>query len=701
MALLGNLRKNSVVLITVIGMALFAFVISGVFDGKGYTAQEAIGVVNDEDLSIEEFRNRVDFLQSSYNMSTSNAVNSVWEQTLRTYILKSQFKLSGVDSGRDHIESILSENPNFNSDPRFLNDAGIFDIDKFIDLVVELKTTNIESYEQWKNQELVFQNQSNEKIYFDLIKSGINFSYKDGEFEYKLQNDIVDIEYVQIPFSSIPDSLITLKKSEVEKYIKSNESDYKVDASRSINYVLFDEKPSEDDEKNTKKILQSFLSERKEYNDVSKLQETIPSLSTAKNISEFINSNSEISFDSIYVPKGSLPTDDANLLFNLNKNQIYGPYLDGEFFKVSRMLDKKKGGNARASHILISYKGSQNAPSQVSRSKEEARKEARRLQNLVRSNPDSFTSLAFEFSDGPSKTSGGDLGFFQEGQMVKPFSDYVFSNRVGSIGLVESDFGFHVIKIVAKEDLVLLASIALKNIPSDETSDRTFNLATKFEINLSKNNDISKLAKENNYDLKSVSDVKILDDNLPGLPNQRRLVQWLFSDDAKVNSYKRFDLSSGGYIIAQISNVVNEGLTSVDNATLTAVPKVRNQKKAEIIIKQNRKIKSLEELASANNTAIKKALALNQKSGTVSGAGREPLVVGIAFGTELNNISDLIIGENGIYKIKVTKKEKSSDLETYSSYKNQLLSSRSLSQSTLYQSIKESAKVVDNRSTYY
>lgn len=701
MALLGNLRKNSVVLITVIGMALFAFVISGVFDGKGYTAQEAIGVVNDEDLSIEEFRNRVDFLQSSYNMSTSNAVNSVWEQTLRTYVLKSQFKLSGVDSGRDHIESILSQNPNFNSDPRFLNDAGIFDIDKFIDLVVELKTTNIESYEQWKNQELVFQNQSNEKIYFDLVKSGINFSYKDGEFEYKLQNDIVDIEYVQIPFSSIPDSLITLKKSEVEKYIKSNESDYKVDASRSINYVLFDEKPSEDDEKNTKKILQSFLSERKEYNDVSKLQETIPSLSTAKNISEFINSNSEISFDSIYVPKGSLPTDDANLLFNLNKNQIYGPYLDGEFFKVSRMLDKKKGGNARASHILISYKGSQNAPSQVSRSKEEARKEARRLQNLVRSNPDSFTSLAFEFSDGPSKTSGGDLGFFQEGQMVKPFSDYVFSNRVGSIGLVESDFGFHVIKIVAKEDLVLLASIALKNIPSDETSDRTFNLATKFEINLSKNNDISKLAKENNYDLKSVSDVKILDDNLPGLPNQRRLVQWLFSDDAKVNSYKRFDLSSGGYIIAQISNVVNEGLTSVDNATLTAVPKVRNQKKAEIIIKQNRKIKSLEELASANNTAIKKALALNQKSGTVSGAGREPLVVGIAFGTELNNISDLIIGENGIYKIKVTKKEKSSDLETYSSYKNQLLSSRSLSQSTLYQSIKESAEVVDNRSTYY
>tara|TARA_Y100000768_G_scaffold227948_2_gene172096 strand:+ start:476 stop:2581 length:2106 start_codon:yes stop_codon:yes gene_type:complete len=701
MALLGNLRKNSVVLITVIGMALFAFVISGVFDGKGYTAQEPIGVVNDEDLSIEDFRNQVDFLQSSYSMSTFNAVNTVWEQTLRNSILKNQYKLSGVDSGKDHIEFILSQNPSFNSDPRFLNDAGIFEIDKFIDLVIELKTTNFESYEQWKNQELIFQNQSNEKIYFDLVKSGINFSFKDGEFEYKLQNDIVDIEYVQIPFSSIPDSLVKLKKSEVEKFIKSNESDYKVDASRSINYVLFDEKPSEIDENNTKKILQSFLEERKEYNDVSKLEETIPSLLTAKNISDFINTNSEIKFDSIYVPKGSLPTDHANLLFNLNKDQIYGPYLDGEFFKVSRMLDKKIGGNVRASHILISFKGSQNAPPQITRSKSQAKQEALRLRNLVRSNPDSFTSLAFEFSDGPSKSSGGDLGFFQEGQMVKPFNDYVFSNRVGSIGMVESDFGYHVIKINAKEDLVMLASIAAKNIPSEETSDKTFNLATKFEINLSKNNNITDLAKENNYELKSVDGIKILDDNLPGLPNQRRLVQWLFNDEIEIDSYKRFDLSNGGYLIAQVSSLVNEGLSSVEDATFTAVPKVRNQKKAQMIIKQNSKTSSLEDLAENNNVEIKKALALNQKSGTISGAGREPLVIGVAFGTGLNEISDLIIGENGIYKIKVTKKEKSTDLETYLSYQNQLLSSRSLSSSTLFQSVKESAEIVDNRSTYY
>ena len=702
MAILGSLRKNSVVLITVIGMALFAFVISGVFDGKGYTSQDPIGMVNDQDLSIEEFRNQVDFLERSYNLSGMNAVNSVWDQTVRNLILKNQFELSGVDSGKDHLEYILSQNPSFNSEPSFLNDAKIFEIEKFIDLIVEYKTTNPDAYEQWKKQESIFQSQSNEKIYFDLISSGINFSYKDGEFEYLLQNDRVDIEYVQIPYSSIPDSLVKLKNSDVQKYIKSNHTDFKIDASRSIEYVLFEEKPSIEDENETKSFLESFLVEKKEYNDISKQEETIPSLLTAKNLTEFINQNSEIKFDSIYVPKGSLPNNDANILFNLNKGQNYGPYLDDEYFKISRMLDKKKGGNIRASHILISFKGSKNASPEITRSKSEARKEANRILKLVRKNPDSFSGLAFEFSDGPSKSSGGDLGFFQEGAMVKPFNDFVFSKKEGTIGVVETDFGFHVINIVAKEDLVLLASIAIKNIPSENTSDKTFNLATKFEINLSKNKNLNELAKENNYEIKPVSNIKILDDNLPGLTNQRRLVQWLFSEEVELNSYKRFDLSNGGYLIAQVTDLREEGLASVEDVTFTAVPKVRNQKKAELIIKQNKKNKSLEDLANNNNTEIKKALALNQKNATISGAGREPLLVGHAFGLKVDQISDFIIGENGVYKIKVTKKDKSSGLDTYSSYQNQLLlSSRPSVNSTLYQAVKESAEIIDNRSTYY
>ena len=201
-----------------------------------------------------------------------------------------------------------------------------------------------------------------------------------------------------------------------------------------------------------------------------------------------------------------------------------------------------------------------------------------------------------------------------------------------------------------------------------------------------------------------------MDDNLPGLSNQRRVVQWLFSEEVEVNDYKRFDLSNGGYLIAQVTDIIEDGLSSVSNASFRALPEVLNSKKAVLIIKQNDNKLSLEDLAKNNNVEIKKALALNQKNATISGSGREPLLIGHAFGLNINQISDFIIGENGVYKIKVLKKSKVSDNENYDSnkfnfiisYQNQLLNnSRSNLDNAVYQVAKETSDIVDNRSLYY
>ena len=708
MAILGQIRSKSIFLIIVIGLALFAFVISGVFDGKGYQAQQPVGVINGEDILIEDFRGQVDFLERNYNQKGMIAVNNVWNQRLRSEILKQQFEITGIQSGKDHLQNILKNNPTFNSDQQFLNEAGIFDIDKFKTLIIELKTTNPEAYEQWKNQEKIFESQSNEQIYLNLVNAGVNYTQADGKFEYTLQNDNVDIEYVQIPYSSVDDSLITYSESDLKKYIASNEDEFKVNSSRDIEYVIFEEKPSLEDEKAIKNRLNKFLKESKEFNEVSKLDEITPSLTTAKNIKEFINEYSETSFDSIYLPKGSLPADHANLLFNLNNNQTYGPYLDGDYFKISRMLDKKIGGSVRSSHILISYKGAQQANPNVSRSKNEAKKEANNILRKIRKSPKSFTELAFEFSDGPSKSRGGDLGFVQEGNLAKPFNDFIFSKRIGSTGLVETDFGFHVIKVVAKDDLVLLASITEKNVPSDATSDKVFNSATKLEMNLSKEGDLNALSNKENYTIKSVNGIQILDNDFPGLKDQRRIVQWLFSESTNVSDFKRFDLPKGGYLIAQVTDKVEEGLANVQDVSYKVLPMVLKSKKADFIISKNDNSLSIEEIAEINGIEVKKALALNQKNATITGSGLEPLVIGASFGTSLNESSDFIIGENGVYKLKVIKRKDTNtstdpiDSNFIISYKNQLLNSnRTSSFARVYESLKENAEVTDNRSVYY
>ena len=63
----------------------------------------------------------------------------------------------------------------------------------------------------------------------------------------------------------------------------------------------------------------------------------------------------------------------------------------------------------------------------------------------ARRNPDEFADLATKYSDGPSSTMGGDLGFFQEGTMTEKFFDFCNKSRVGRIGIVETEFGFHII----------------------------------------------------------------------------------------------------------------------------------------------------------------------------------------------------------------------------------------------------------------
>ena len=702
MAILGNLRKNSFVLIAVIGMALFAFVIAGVFDGSGFQSPDPIGKVNGEELSINDFRNQMDVLKKSYNFNDLQALTTAWDESIRSKLLEQQIDELGLGSSTDHLEYFLSQSPSFNSDQRFLNDAGFFDINKFSNFIAELKEINPESYVQWSNQEKQFNDQIKVNTYLNLVASGLNSTFFEGRNLYERSNSIADISFVKIPYSTINDSLVSVSNSEVSKYIKDNPEDFEQKSTRDINYVIFSESPSAQDESDLRNKMNNLLNERSEYNQVSKLNETLPGFLSTGDLEIFLSENSDIPYDSIYRPKGFYSSDHAQMIFNLENNNTYGPYIDGDFLKISKMINKKSNGNVRASHILISYNGAQGASPQITRTKDEARNEANRILKLARSNSDSFSSYALEFSDGPSKTNGGDLGFFQEGTMVKPFNDYVFSNRVGRIGLVETDFGFHVIKVVAKEDVVLVGTLALKNIPSERTSDSIFNIASKFEIDLADTSDINKTANNLDFEVKNLTSIGELDHDLPNMTSQRRLVQWLFEPETNVNDYRRFDLSSGGYVIVQLTEKNQEGLMSPGLASLSVLPILKNKKKAKIIFNENKSFNTLEELASNNGLEIQNVSALNQSTPIVAQAGFEPKVIGNAFRLDIEGVSSLFEGETGVYMIKLNSFKSAEEIENYSAFENQLTNKiRTNLDFNVVQSLKKSADISDNRSEYY
>ena len=643
----------------------------------------------------------VEQTERTYNYSTLQSVNLVWNQVLRNTIFNQEFEKLGIDAGKDQLEQIISSDEAVINNPNFQNEAGFFDFGIFTDYIAQLRVQEPAAYENWKAQEQSIINVAKQRIYLDLIKSSGGMTEAEARTLYHFENDNINIEYLQIPFDEIPDSLVSVSDAEVKQYIKSHEKAYERSASRNLQYVLFDESPTEDDLAAIRLRLEGLKDEQIAYNDVSKLTDTIQGFRTAENIIDFVDRYSEIPFDSIYRPRGEFNNEYADILFGLEVGEVFGPYRDGNYFKISRLLDRKEEASLRASHILIAFEGATRAPSTVTRSKAEAQREANRVLRLARRSGADFEGLAREYSDGPTKTRGGDLGFFQEGQMAEPFFDFVNKNRVGRIGLVETEFGFHIIKVTDKDDLAMIADVANEAVASDETANEIFRKATQFEIESIDASDFIGSAEKYQYTVRPVKQITALEENLPGLFNQRQIVRWAYDDETRIGDVQRFTLSSGGYAVVQLTAINKKGLASIDEVGAEVRNKILQDKKAALIEKQYAN-ETLEALAEKEVFTLETASAINQKNPTLVGAGNEPYVVGAAFTMEEGAVSGLIQGERGMYKIKVLKKNEAEPLEDYLQYSREYLRDASFRLlENIFVALESNAAIEDNRALYY
>jgi len=628
-------------------------------------------------------------------------MNQVWDRELRNKILGQQFEDLGIDIEKDQIINFLKFTP-YAQNPEFQNENGVFDEYIFREAVLDWSVNDPTQYAFWLQTEEAIIEQAKAQTYFNLIKAGVGATLKEGELDYKLANDKVDIQYVRVPYTSIPDSTIVVTKKEIADYINAHEDEYTQEASRDIQFVYFNEKPSLSDETAVKDEITKLLNDGIRYNEDTEENDSILGFRNTKDVAEFLDLNSDIKFDTIYKAKRNItPTILADTLMTLDINEIYGPYRDGDYFKVFRMMGKKPNGSAKASHILVTYAGAERANPDITRTKEEAEKIARELLIEARKADAVFTELARENSDGPSAPRGGDLGYFTEGEMTAKFNDFVFGNPVEHIGLVETDFGFHIVRVDDKQDIVQIATLAREVEASEETINSLFTEATKFEMGaIDGDQQFTDLAKESEYLVRPVNKIKALDENLPGLSSQRNIVQWAFNSDTEIGDIKRFNINDG-YAIVQVTRKYKKGLMSTEEASARVLPILRKKRKATQIMSLNNS-KSMQTLASENNVTQSSASAITMKSPTIPGAGREPLVIGTAFSLNEGETSQLIEGETGVFMISVTKKEAAAKLDNYSTYANTLkTSTASKVNIAVYNALKEASKIEDNRATFY
>lgn len=396
MAVLSKIRQRSLLVIAVVGVALFAFVLMDLIGNGGFgESGRYVGSVNGTDISADEFRFKL-ANQEQQNKGASSLMlgNSIWNQEVKNVLYEEQFEKLGLRTGKAQIEGVLEQS----GQAMFLNEAGKFSQEKFNQYIEMVKVQNPSQWRLWlEDYEQQLENFAKEQEYNTLVKAGINVTNFDGKVLHERENNKVNFDYVVIPYTTINDDQVTVSDAEIINYMSKRKNQYKADDSRDFEYFLIESKASDADIKEIEERVASLLESKTVYNETTKQNETVPGFAQIDNIEEFVNSNSDIPFNEKYVFEKDLPS-----MTETTVGTVTSLYKENDFVKISRILDSKViADSVKSSHIIIPYAGTLN--SQASISKEEAKQKADSVFALVKNNEDKFKEIANEINTDGTK----------------------------------------------------------------------------------------------------------------------------------------------------------------------------------------------------------------------------------------------------------------------------------------------------------
>ena len=710
MAILNKIRQRSLILILVIALALFSFVIGDLFknsDALTGGSQDVIATIEGTDINRNDFMQKVKNYQERFGggQSSTQAMNAIYNQELRKVILDAEFNKLELSVEKDEMRDLLKTS--FSSYPEFQDQNGSFDVNRLNAFIANLKDVQPESvqlsnfqvnYESWANNENTIASNAIQQSYFNMIKAGVGSTIAEAKDEYLGESKTVDISFVQIPYTSIADSLVKVTKSEVQDFIKKNKEDYQVEATNEIVYVEFKEEASKQDEDNIKAGLMALVNDKIEFNDITKATDTILGFNNATNIEDFINLNSDVKYSDIYLRASQLPAVAKDTLMNLEVGNYYGPYRDGEFFKLSKVVDiKQSADSSKVRHILIPYAGGNRADPSITKTRAQAQTTADSILAQIKGGT-KFVDLLELSSDKVSNENDGEIEMAYNASFAPEFRAYGFENKKGDIAVVETSFGFHVIEVLEQSNFsktIKIATLADKVEPSEQTLQDVFNKMSKFEI-AARTGDFNTLAEERKLTAKPIT-FKELDETIPGLGSQREVVRWSFNDNTDAGDFKSFSIAGFGFIVAKLVEKNEKGLMNVEDASITAIPEIKKEKKAKMI-REKISGSTVTDIAKNQGLSARTAAAVSMSNTTLSGAGVEPQVVGAAFGLKVGATSKPVNGVKGVYVLEVTKINEAPALDNYTSYVNRLNTARNGTiQSKIYQALEKSAVIEDNR----
>ena len=719
MALLGDIRKRSWLLILGIGLPLFAFIVGDAFSqGSVFGDPNELGSVSGTPVNIQEYNIAYNRLSSNPQMqeASENMLSEMtWNQMVSEILVTQQMEELGI--GVDENKYFEEAGRFYTSvNPNLMDANGRINIELTKSFISELKTAALAGnpqaqnfYEQWENANPQYRLLN--RTYLGLVSGGSLATDVDAAFMNKA-NATNEIEYVVVNYDEYAkNNEIKVSDDEILGYMKDHPKTFKNQPTVNLAYAYFAGEASEEDNAKIMAELNSYLAPQVIKDEFNGVTDTIRSFAQAVNDSAYISRFSDSQFDPTYYTREQFESfPDESLkeqLKTANQGDVLGPIKIGNVYNLIKVSDVKLiSDSAKTSHILIGYAGSEARAEGITRSPQEAQAIADSLLTVIKEDPSKFNELASTISDDAvAGQSNGDIGWvgrFQQG-FAQSYRDFAVNNPKGTIDVVPSQFGFHIIRIddVKQVTGYQLATIQKQIKASDETQENLFSSANTLALNAQDQsaNDFINAARQGGAEVNNADGVGRFEANLVGLAGTKKeadILRWAFDDETKAGSVQTFETLDGGQIVAYLSNKFDEGKYNIAAARAQVEPKLRNKKIKE---------KIAAETANADLKSVASKYGVSQQSASINfarpmieGAGLEPAVGGAALGLAEGKTSGAIQGNAGVYFVKVTKKGAVAGLEDATVLRNSVKSQNSsLIQNALIQSLVDAADIEDFR----
>ncbi|MBT3421364.1 MAG: hypothetical protein HOF35_04825 [Bacteroidetes bacterium] len=699
MAAIGTIRKYSGLAVGLIGVSIVAFIVSDAFQnnsGMFNNNSTDIGEIDGELISYQDFQYRYDIELERYkNKVQSDDVdqgtrdqlrNELWEKIQEEIIYDKEYDAIGITFSSEELTYKVSGPEPHEAVKQFFANPETKEFDRN-QMVGFLK--NMDDYPEYKDIWLEFETElakeTKRNKYFNLIKAGLNITDIEAKEAHLSSNQFASFEYISLPYKDIQDSTIKVSDEDIKKYFNKHKEDYQIDESRSFDFVVWDIIPSSDDS------LSWF----------TKLDNIRADFAATTKDSTYVELHSDGHFDTLYRNPGHFNSNIDHVFITLkNDDSIVGPYFEDNAFKIAKLIDRKQDtvNYYKASHILIAPKGSTDADTL------DAMKKARELMAEAKGGAD-FTLLAMRNSeDKNSAIKGGDLGWFKDKTMVKPFMDAVKRLKKGDYTVVKSQFGAHLIYLSENPDntLIKVGIISKEVSPTQETANKVYAEVNKFRSKVNTMDEFEAYVNENGLNKQIANEIRPEEREVPGLINGSALVSWAYK--GKLGDISdAFELDDQ-YAVALLTEVYEKGPAPL--------AKVSEQVKRMVILEKKKVMleaklvdiggSDLVAIAEAIGGQVDKITDASFENALVAGLGEEKLLIGNVFGSQPNQLSKPIVGKNAVFQFvlkEFSAVEMPEDLTTIKREKTSNF--QGMAQFETMESLKELADVKDWRYKFF